>query len=442
LFAAVGAKFGATGSTLAIAGSYWSDSGSGGLTVRNNATASGTTNNGAACAADDGSATCPNATLPPSSIPNPPSAGSAQTSRSWCYDADTLVLGFSGKSSNNDNGNLTAFQLGTSPPSSVPSGLSVTAFPTPVAGTNSELYSAMRYIYNPTYLSASDASSGGVVTGSAGAVFTGQLSSGSKSMVIAPGGVTSGRLSVGDEISGSPKLGGPGNTTIITAAPPLGLDGAYTLFNNSSGDITTSLVAKSTVLYVTVASRPYLAVGDTIYAVGVTGSPTISSLGTGTTGGIGSYTLSAPQQFPSTTPSPNNITSNGLTVSTPASTTAPVAGTYVAERWTSARSAVLLAGTTLAATTVAASPAPTATLFYLTARPTKPLLDAQICGGICAFFNHAAASAQTSFTIGITGTSQWAAGMTCLNGVDTASIVALTGTSATVQATSWTEPVH
>ena len=442
LFAAVGAKFGATGSTLTISGSYWSDSGSGGLTVRNNSTAIGATNNGAACAADDGTATCPNAASPPSPIPDPPSSGSAQTSRSWCYDADTLVLGFSGKSSTNNNGDLTAFTLGTSPASSVPAGLAVTAFPKPVAGTNSELYSAMRYIYNPTYLSASDATSGAVVTGSAGAVFTGTLSNGANSMVIAPGGVTSGRLSVGDVISGSSRLGGAGNTTTITSAPLLGLDGAYTLANNSSGNVTPSLTATSTKLYVTAASRPYLAVGDTIYGTGVTNAPTIGSLDTGT-GGIGSYTLSAvplsaaPQQFASTT-----ITSNGRAVSTPASTTAPADGTYVAERWTASRSVALASGTTLAATTVAASPPPTATLFYLTARPAKPLSGAQICGGICAFFTHTSASAQTPFTIGISGTSQWAAGMTCLKGVDTGSIVTLTGASGIVQATSWTEPVH
>lgn len=442
LFAAVGAKFGATGGTLTISGSYWRDSGSGG-TASNNATASGTTNNGAACATNDGSATCPNATSPPAPIPDPPSAGSAQTSRSWCYDADTLVLGFSGKSSTNNSGALTAFQLGTSPSSSVPSGLSIAAFPNPVAGTNSELYSAMRYIYNPTYLSANDVASGAVVTGQAGAIFTGQLTNGSNLMeviAVTPGG----RLSVGDVISGSSKLGGAGNTSTITAAPPLGLAGTYTLANNSSGNDTGPLTAKSTILYVTAAPRPYLDVNDTIFGTGISAGTTISSMFAGTTGGIGSYGLSgAPRQFASTA-----ITSNGMAVSTPASTsiTAPAAGTYVAERWTVARSTALAAlpgvEVALAATPVAASPAPTATLFYLTARPTHPLSNAQLCGGICAFFNHKSASATTPFTIGITGTSQWAAGMTCLKGVDTGNIVTLTGASATAKATSWTEPVH
>lgn len=251
-----------------------------------------------------------------------------------------------------------------------------------------------------------------------------------------------GKLNVGDVITASSKLWGNSTTTTITEAPAGGLAGTYKLAALSDKTVeVTGLTATSTVLYVTDASRPYLYVGDTIYVADSSAGTIISQI-TGT-GGIGSYRLSGGHQFASTA-----ITSNGVAVSTPASTfiTAPAAGTYVAERWTPARNAALDllpdGEVALAATTVAASPAPTATLFYLTARPTHPLSNAQICGGICAFFNHKAASATTPFTIGITGTKEWAAGMTCLQGVNTNDIVTLTGASATVKATSWTEPVH
>ncbi|MFZ2628010.1 MAG: hypothetical protein WAX67_03910 [Rugosibacter sp.] len=455
LFAAVGAKFGATGSPLTIAGSYWSDdSKSVGLTVSNNATASGTTNNGAACAADDGSATCPTATSPPSDP-----SGSAQTSRSWCYDADTLVLGFSGKSSTNDNGDLTAFQLGTSPPSSVPSGLSVTAFPKPVTGTNSELYSAMRYIYNPAYMSPSNSNtrSGALVTGYAKTTFTANLTKNASYLEA---------TSVSDDplaLTASPtnpvpiKLTGQTGPTLITGTcktsdltTNCAIAGGIGFYatnqkpkpNENLSDVSGS--AASTRLTVSAAQLPYLANGDTIFINGVTGATVTYASGT-TPGGIGTYNLSTPLTI-----SPlDSITSNGTKVTTSAPDATPpqipAAGSIIAMRWTGSGVGQFSPGpiTVASAPVTSSIGGNTTTTFDLSAPTVTPLSGGvQICGGICAFFNHASADAQTSFTIGITGTREWAAGMTCLKGVDTASIVALTGTSATVQATSWTEPVH
>jgi len=176
-----------------------------------------------------------------------------------------------------------------------------------------------------------------------------------------------------------------------------------------------------------------LAVDDTIFGTGVTANTTITEIVAGS-GGIGTYTLSGAtqQRF-----GPTTITSNGMTVSTSSSiTAAPTPGTYVAGRWTASGTGLLAAGTT-----VDGSATITTNSFKLSAHPTTPLSGAQVCGGICAFFNHASASASTNFTIGITGTSQWAAGMTCLKGVNKDDIVALTGTGATVKATNWYETV-
>lgn len=439
MYAAVGAKIG--GTDVKVIGSYWDDNGPDG-TYANSQALTGETNNGAAT---DPSLYPPDVADPPPII----NAGTRQTKTSWCYGADTLMLGFSGRSSNNATGRLDSFKFGSAPVvglsltplgGQVPSGMA--EYPAHTATTDSKLYSTVYYVHNPNYLSKPDAISGAVVTGSAGATFTATLTGGNATMVVAIGGVTSGRLSVGDTVSGSSRLGGPGNTSKIATAPSSGLDGNYTLEHVSSGppSTTASLSATSSVLYVSAAlsNLGNLAESDTIYGTGVTANTTIMVLGnplaacTAGAGGIGCYTLSPAQRFGSTT-----ITSNGMTVNTPSSITAPTVGTYVAKRWTGSGTGVLPAETT-----VVGNPTPSPTSFKLSTRPLTPLSGAQVCGGICAFFDHSSASAVTTFTITIPSTQQWAAGMTCLSGVDTSSITGLIGEGIVVKATNWRELVR
>ncbi len=404
------------------AGSYWNDNSSPG-TVSNNATTSGQTNNGAACEPSEVTATCPISTTPPPTIPK---SGTSQASRSWCYGADTLVFGFSGRSSNNHNGALTSFRFGTSPESKpVPDG--TVAYPV-VRNFNTQLYSTLRTIYNPDYLSASNAISGAVVTGAAGATFTATLTDNETSMNVSSV-VTGGKLSVGDIISGSNRLGGPGKTSIIKFLPAGGGQ-TYILQHQSSGNVTTALTAKSKLLYVSSTTIP-AAVGDTILGAGVTAN-TIEVIVAGI-GGAATYTLSTSQTIPPNT----SITSNGMTVTTSSSipTAGPTAGTRIAVRWTGSGTGLLAAGTTVSTVT-------NATTFTLSTRPTTPLSGAQICGGICAFFNHSSANATTDFTIEIPGTQQWAAGMTCLKGVDLNNIVGLVGTGGSAKPTAWHEVVR
>ena len=425
LFAAVGVRV--SGNSPSIVGSYWDDnSGNGQATAAGNATASGQTNNGAACNPSPGP--CVAATPPPAVIPNPPSSGSLQTSNSWCYDADTLVFGFSGNSNNSLNGALTSFVFGTAPESTpVPYGTAGY----PKIGT--EIYSSLRYISNPSYMSATDAVSGAVVTGYVGTSFTAALTK--NQQYLQATGVTGAALTNSSVLTATDL---PLGTTIITCvginpgtgtACGTGFDGAYNLSQQASKTKSEPVVVNSSILTVTAATKPYLAVGDTIYGASVTANTTITSLGTGT-GGTGTYNLSAPQTVASTT-----ITSNGTTVSTPSSWIAPTVGTYIAASWTGSLKGVLAPGTTVASVV-------DATKFTLSARPTTPLSGDKICGGICAFFNHSSAAAKTNFTIAITNTSQWAAGMTCLKGIDTSTMTGLIGTGKKTQPANWYEPVQ
>lgn len=495
LFAAVGAKFGASGA-LSIVGSYWSDSGATGVTARNNATATGSTNDGAACPLPLGNATCPNATTAPLAIPDPPSAGSAQTSRSWCYDADTLVFGFSGKSSNNSIGALTGFSF-NGQPSLVPVGNSTAAYPK--APANSELYAALRYIYNPSYEpdSSSTASTGEVI-GAIGATVTGAIGTTieadtSNNNPITVNSYTSGGstgLSIGDEItstacnrvvvgavvtaigagtvtinpaptgncnnkligfngnklfvsnatgSGPLEVGAvlsgavSANTTILSfVSPANGYEGSYNLAvignaatkQGPTGNVT--ITTSATKLKVATVTTGPLYTNDLIFGTGVANLTTISGTTTGAAGET-LYVLSeAPQNV-----APNTIIKTS-TVTLTAGTTAPTGSPIIAVR----------AGTGTFATGTTVSTVTSATQFKVSAVPTVSLFGAKICGGICAFFNHTSVGATTPFTLTMTNTSQWAAGLTCLKGVNKDDIVGLTGTGAAVAATTWYEPVR
>ena len=152
-----------------------------------------------------------------------------------------------------------------------------------------------------------------------------------------------------------------------------------------------------TTLTVTSVANGVIALSDILTGTGVTAGTAITGFGTGT-GGNGTYTVTASQTVASTT-------------------------------------------ITVAPTTVLASPAPTATKYKVSQQPTIALLNAQICGGICAFFDHTTAS--TTFSIiKIADTSQWSAGFMCLSGADITPIP-VTSTSLNAGGTrNWTEVVQ
>lgn len=82
------------------------------------------------------------------------------------------------------------------------------------------------------------------------------------------------------------------------------------------------------------------------------------------------------------------------------------------------------------------------TQFQVDRTPTTALTNATICGGICALFNNpASTSAKTEFTVtrNAGADKEWAAGFTCLSGVDASRIQVVT--SSGVRLSAWRELV-
>lgn len=575
LFAGIAAKVGGSGLTVIGSGdvSYWDDSSNNGdATVAGNATAYGKTNNGAGCTAPAGTATCPNSSIPAATIPDPPSAGSMQASRSWCYDADTLMFGLAGKSSNNANGTINSFRFGSSTLSARDDGISskpvptpgswapgVVPFPTPSGTQNSEVYASLRYVYNKTYLSDANASSGGKVQAMAGIPDqTGVFDASVSGTTLTINTNTNGRLIFeGDEarcdsngagctsgktvglVTGSPCTGG---FPCACKASPSGVNETslpcdFTLNRTADANRPTAVQIDSTitnsgrlaiwskwlqvVAFNTISSVKdgWLSEGDWIKNSGVNVTVTSIKSPTATTvfptianvpethSDNGSDTTctnnpaspkvnpsfktcqSAPAYYELSEPvvialgvSPNqyNIEANGYTIHLASGSVVPDEGTIVEARNTGNVSYTLgsshyqracIASAT-ALTQANGSYALTATLFYLnqyvdtgdpdtsycgtahlTNGPTTSgatangtvarLIDNQICGGICAFFNHqSGATGTTKFTVGIVDTDQWAGGMACLKGVDPSTIEGLYGTDVSVTQTGWHELVE
>lgn len=238
-----------------------------------------------------------------------------------------------------------------------------------------------------------------------GATMTGSIS-GTTLTVTA---VSSGTLSVGDRIfgiNGEVLSGAPGQpfspTTITSYGTGLGGPGTYTISNSQTVPSTTIYARRAvtgftgsgnvsgTDLTVTLVTSGGLSVGDILSGTGLTSGTVITSLGTGL-GGTGTYKISPSQG---------------------------VGGP----------------------TTISAQP--TANLFRVSGgsqNPTSPLSAAQLCGGICAFFD---TTATTNFTIvrnSNTGAAQWDAGFMCLAGAD---INPIPVTSSTVNPSSWSEVVQ
>lgn len=133
---------------------------------------------------------------------------------------------------------------------------------------------------------------GATVTGSAGAVVTGSIAG----TVLTVTAVASGVLHVGQVLAGSGVTAG---TTITALGTGTGGTGTYTVTPSQTAASTT-ITATSNILDVTAVASGSLSVGDPVSGSGVTAGTTITGLGTGT-GGVGTYTLSAAQQFAGTT---------------------------------------------------------------------------------------------------------------------------------------------
>lgn len=133
---------------------------------------------------------------------------------------------------------------------------------------------------------------GATVTAVGGAVVTGAIAG----TVLTVSAVTSGTLGVGSVLSGSGVTAG---TTITALGTGTGGVGTYTV-SVSQTAASTAITATNTIMTVTGVSSGTLAVGQPVSGSGVTAGSYISGLGTGT-GGVGTYTLSAAQQFNSAT---------------------------------------------------------------------------------------------------------------------------------------------
>lgn len=133
---------------------------------------------------------------------------------------------------------------------------------------------------------------GASVTASAGAVVTGAIAA----TTLTVSAVTGGVLHVGDVLSGAGVTAG---TTITALGTGTGGTGTYTVTPSQTASSTT-ITSTSTKLDVTAVASGALAIGDPLSGSGVTAGSTITAFNTGT-GGVGTYTLSAAQQFASTT---------------------------------------------------------------------------------------------------------------------------------------------
>ena len=409
------------GSPVPGGAAYWNDNesgGTGGTIAKTGSTSGFFTNDGTWT--DPATDTCTTT----------PAPGSKQTCTSWCYGGDTLVFGFAGSSSSvADELSAVTFDTGGQNIAMT----RIAKFPTTgIAGAPGNVYSEIWYARNADFLSASDARSGALVTGSAGTTASITASISKNQTLLTVESWSGALLQVGDVISGNIDTG----TTICAIVSGTGGIGTYTVSASGScgspqgqskaqNSKAMTVTTASSVLTVSAATVANLAVGDKIFGTGITAGTTIVSLGTGT-GGVGTYNLSVSQQFASTT-----ITSDGPTVTSATGTAVPTAGTMIVS--------VKSGGVVPAGTTISSTPTPTATTFKLSQRPTTPLLNATICGGTCAFFQHGA-TATTSFNVTKSAnTGYWGAGFMCLKGVD---ITPQVVTSSSALSRRWTEVIN
>jgi Tfp pilus assembly protein PilX len=378
---------------------------------------------------------------------SPSYKGDKQTCNSWCYGGDTLVLALAhGGTTNTKSVPAGGVRFNTAGTPAQNIAMIRQAHLNSTVNDNKSVYAEIWYAHNPDYLSNATASSGGVVTASIGATFTGVLTNGSASMTVtAPSGI----LHVGDAVScngggGCPAVLSSGTTTITgQTSGTTGGAGTYTLsaacVSPNCGSRNNKAISNK--LEVSAVGSGYLSVGDTISGSGVTSATITGIVGAGNI--AGAYTISSAQQVASTT-----VTANGYTIHVTGGSVPsggiPVGGTILAVRSGTgqfqAQSRVVATGATATQFTVvngSGTPYP----------PTTRLVNAQICGGTCAFFNSpGSASSSTSFTISTGDTTEdaathWASGFTCLSGVSPTEVETAGGSGVAV-VSGWREPVQ
>jgi hypothetical protein len=478
----VGAVFYPASGSVSYVGAYGANSGSSKTAATSTASSGGSVPSGWNCAPNSGTSTASNA------------AG-----------ADTLVYGFSSMAATANQVNGVTF--GVQPLTKIRD----------MTGTQGDnLYSQIWYAHNPAYISPTGATNGADFTGTMGATFTGHTSGtmmnqGSNVTLYLDSDLGSNEiLSVGDTISGwsgctsctmtiisgtcTTAGSNTSGTTCQVDYTGTGTCGMCVMMNNCTG---VSMIAKSNVLHVVSINTPNYAVltsgatgtGDTI---NVTGTPTVLSQSSGTTGKAGKYSISGSQLYVAS----SAMQSSGTTITLSGATATPSAGTAIAISsgtgdFDSAKVTGSISGTTLTVTAVASGTlhngdalfggkigpnthitggpvaggtgtytvdnsqtaaggaivaraavlsTTNANSYVASRQPTTRLSNsAQVCGGVCAFLNNDGTS--TPFTLtNITNTADWSSGFTCLKNVDD-SKVNTTGQAVVSQRSKWSEAV-
>lgn len=409
----------------ALVGAYWDDttSGSGGTHGKSGDSA-GETNNGTATS----SGSCAS-----------PAVSTTQSCTHWCYGSDRLVFGFAGHSTTAKTDTLggVTFNTGGTPAQNIAL-TKISHFPgSSTAGAANSVYSEVWSAYNPAYLYGAK-TTGSIAQNIAGGNFTATTASGSPTLTVSA--ITTGNLRIGDTVSSAGAF--PAGTKVTAYGTGSGGTGTYTLSANATATQATPAAMSSTrtVLTVTAVDGGTLALGQTLSSddagTDVTPGTTIVDQNCAT-GAHSYYCLSTAQTVGSRTIMAGG-TSSGTTISVPGGPV-PENGTLVAVRGDNgfgrffAKATVINRDTANNTFQVASPAAPSTPV-----APSTALNGAQICGGACAFFDHA--SSTTSFSIGKpANTDYWASGFICISGADLAPTASSSVSS--VQLTRWTEVI-
>lgn len=429
-YAEVGALFPSTSATVTptVVSSYWNDASQNGGTVGGNNDTTGTTNSGVASTS---TATCV-------ASPNVYGSGSSQTCTSWCYDADTLVFGVSGRSASTaDEIRTVTFNTAGSLPQNVTMSR-VVHFPNiGISGASGRVFSEVWWAHNLRYESSATGvgarSHTPVAQVMAGAAINlnANISNNGTSMVVASYVHPNSRICVGDGFSSPTALAGLTVTAVAGGGTCTGSTGTFTLSSPGAA----STVNKNNTIPTTKSTTLTVFVSSGSFSTGTLATPNGNVNIASGPNGSGNYVLSAAAYV---APAYGTQGSSSSTIQVPAGTALPAVGTRVAIYQTSV-SGFTGQGSIPANTTVTAVGVDS---FTLSAAPTVGLAGVTLCGGICAFFNTpGSTSSSTTFTIGKSaGTAQWAGGFMCMRGVDKALVTPVSSSSTT--AGDWREPVQ
>lgn len=308
-------------------------------------------------------------------------------------------------------------------------------------------------------IQASASSYKGSGTGAIGATVTGYVN-GNELLVktittgtsITPAGTYSTVVYSGDTLKAQAGLSATTITGTATVSGPEAAQGVilkYTLSssqNFGSNGQTKTIDVLSNILNVTSCTICFFANGDALS--GLISARTIDTVQlSGTPGGIGKYHISgtAPTS-PVISAATLRAGTPGTTIYQPSTEPKPAVTTPATRIAIYSGTGALSANTTVVNPVGLANPATTFFTVSSLAVPTvpTPLDNATICAGTCAFFNNPSSSAtsnKTQFKVWKTGgVDQWGAGFTCLSGVDSTAITAVTDISS-ITATTWSEKI-